>query len=161
MSNKRFFIQPYRPLFISSVFLFFLSCALTMLGKWHPRFYWFAVNVPFSVMILAFYSRSFVLEPDQFVVKLFGIPVRKINWHDVHQILFFRKWDQGGKVQNISHVVVVVGDIEPFMSTQEKIWRYLDSHPINAIQIFLPPQNIDGALAAFGEVWGNVPQFDQ
>lgn len=120
-------------------------------------------NVSFLHVILIFgvmlaLSRGYILEKHQFTVTVLGVPVRKIPWSQVGEVIFMRN-EKHGKADTCKCLITLL-TCEPFLDSGAKLDTYLAKHPFDVFLMNVPKEKANICLEAFNRFYGNIIEID-
>lgn len=93
--------------------------------------------------------RSYVLDKKGIYVKLLFLPVYKLCWDDISEIIVIceRKPARYGNAEGV--ILIIPHGCKPFLIGQEKVDNYLARHPISVLSVNGPKKRIVDHAAMF------------
>ena len=160
--KKYFAIPPSWPVVFAMIgaFCFFFYRHITGYESILPKNSYPIIECIFFSIAIPLVSTSYVLNDKELTVKLLFLPLRKISWHRIQQVMLFEKWYYKGIARNDSVIIISLWGCEPFIQGVHEVVSYTSAHPIDTIKIRIPIGKLEEYANAFEEFYGTITRFD-
>lgn len=101
--------------------------------------------------ILLAVCRSYVFDTNGVTIVLFGIPVKKLTWGQIGQVILIRKRVPSFRGNSEGTLLIVPHSCAPFRIGEEEAYRYSSKHPFAVLAISVPPEKTEEYASGIGK----------
>lgn len=98
---------------------------------------------------------NYVLDAKGITVSFLSIPLRKVYWHQIGEVIFAKKHRMGSKEPD-NIIMIIPLDCGPFRIGTDRIDTYCSKHPFAVLEISIPAKKVKECTAAFQKYYGGI-----
>lgn len=160
--NDRYVIKPnFKLIFVVLIALLVVYYILNHGIKMHrPQDNVSVLHAALLVGLLFSVSRGYILDTQSFTVSFFLIPMRKIYWNQVGEVVFIRKSKNTVTSHTDGIILITLLNCEPFCIGKDRVFSYASRHPFSVFSIHIPEKRVDEYIAVFKNFYEDVVYLD-
>jgi len=132
-----------------SLLLVILKIESSSMTQSSPKILLFAASVLFFST-----TRSFIFTQRHLIVKVFGIPIRKIPLSEVRQVLYLPKWNNGQRTIDEGIFFITLSGCIRFLPEYDRVVSFCWRHPIRSMYVYVPKGKEKAYMDALEQLLG-------
>lgn len=118
------------------------------------------VYLPIVLAVLLFSCQCYIVDHSGLTVSFFGIPIRRLPWGTICQVILIRKWASKKGMMEGMFLITLWGQ-NPFCVGLDEVEKYTSEHRFKCVTIQYPKKKLDECIAAFEKYRGAIIDIEQ
>lgn len=118
------------------------------------------VMMIYSFMMLS-HCRGFILDAQGITLTLFGLPMRKMEWSRVRNVILVHRVQRISRGLTRGALLVIPKDCPSFRIGEDRVWLYSAGHILRVFSIRFSPRRADAHGAAVRRFFGSVKEIQE